>query len=184
MGRSFRFRLPPALSRGAGPYLDLGCPRPPVHGLWTFPSALRQAGSAADCPCRLLFRPSRSGFRLTLWCNRVVWVFQQFSGIPSACRHAVAPLTEGCVHHQCAVHEHRVAVVTHRSRGGDGRCRRPLHISVQARPYLRPSGASRTWSVNLHRRQVPVGARLLITPAAQFSSRRARAFAPRCGLGR
>ena len=36
---------------------------------------------------------------------------------------------------------------------GRSHCWIALHLSMQARPYLRPRGASRTWSVNL-----PVGA--------------------------
>ena len=36
-------------------------------------------GSAADYPCCVLLRPSRSGFRLTLWRKQVVRAFQQFS---------------------------------------------------------------------------------------------------------
>jgi hypothetical protein len=75
--RAGHFCRPLRVSPQTRPYLHpRGVPR-----TWSLnlPVGLPRAGSAADCPCQSLFEPSRSGFRPTLWCDRVIRVFQQFS---------------------------------------------------------------------------------------------------------
>ena len=72
-----------------------------VHALWTFLSVplarSRQARLLIAPQGCCLLRPSRPGFRLTLWCQQVTRVSQQFSEFSSARCRTAAPLNRKAV---------------------------------------------------------------------------------------
>src|ERR1700758_1787636 len=60
-----------SVSAEVGPSLHLDMPDASYLVSEPSPSAFAGRCSAADCPYRLLFRPSRWPFRTALWCRRL-----------------------------------------------------------------------------------------------------------------